>query len=62
MHIEQDNYFQAAMILLNYYDKYYLKGLLKRNPAKVYQLEIDDINHKRNAKLALEQMLKEIKK
>ena len=48
-YINQNNYFEAAMILLNYYDKYYLKGLSKRNPDLVKHVEADSVNHAENA-------------
>lgn len=48
--IEKDNYYEAAIILLQYYDKYYLKGLAKRDTEKVVHLTAASIDHKKNAR------------
>ncbi len=50
-YINNNNYVEAAMILLNYYDKYYLKGLSKRNQNLVKHVEANSINHAKNAAL-----------
>jgi len=48
-HIENENYYDAAIIILNYYDKYYKKGLLNRNDETVFKLELFNTQHKENA-------------
>ena len=47
--LSQGNYFQVALIVLKYYDKYYLKGLKKRDPKSVSTLDIPTVNPKQNA-------------
>jgi tRNA 2-selenouridine synthase len=47
--IANDNIESAAVIALNYYDKAYRYGLSKRNTEKVHHIELNSIDHKRNA-------------
>lgn len=49
--LEKDNYFEAATLILNYYDKYYLKGLSKRNRNLVKHFKIETLDHAANAAL-----------
>ena len=55
-YIDKENYVEAAMILLNYYDKYYLKGLSKRNQKAVSKLHANSVEHSNNAQLILDFM------
>lgn len=47
--LENKNYLAVVEIVLSYYDKYYLKGLLKRNKSKITELKVDSVDHKKNA-------------
>lgn len=42
--LEQRNYYQVALICLDYYDKYYLKGLRKREQSKVCMIEANTVD------------------
>ena len=48
--LEQDDFYEVALISLHYYDKAYLKGLLNREKDKVFKIETKTIDHKKNAK------------
>ena len=43
--LEEKNYYKVAELTLVYYDKYYLKGLQKRQAASTIELEITSANH-----------------
>lgn len=43
--LENKNYYKVVEIVLFYYDKYYLKGLQKRNVSTIKELEITTANH-----------------
>ncbi len=49
-HLEKEEFFEVAMITLGYYDKFYLKGLDRRNPEKVFRLQTNKIDHEKNAR------------
>ena len=49
--LEKDNYFEAVMLVLNYYDKYYKKGLSKRGRNLVKHIKIETLDHVANADL-----------
>jgi len=49
-HLEKGEFYEVAMITLDYYDKYYLKGLNMRNPEKVFHLKLNDTDHQKNAR------------
>lgn len=53
-HLEADEYFEVAMISLNYYDKYYLRGLKNREHNNIYTLKIERIDFQKNAQQLLE--------
>uniref|UniRef100_UPI003216B3D1 tRNA 2-selenouridine(34) synthase MnmH n=1 Tax=uncultured Draconibacterium sp. TaxID=1573823 RepID=UPI003216B3D1 len=52
-HLEANEFFEVAMITLQYYDKYYLRGLQKREHDAIFPLEIKEINFKQNAQQIL---------
>ncbi|NLZ95444.1 MAG: tRNA 2-selenouridine(34) synthase MnmH [Bacteroidales bacterium] len=52
--LEAKDYFQVAMITLQYYDKAYLKGVGKRDPEMVQLIPLHTVNHVENAKQLLE--------
>jgi tRNA 2-selenouridine synthase len=43
--LEDKNYHKVVEIILFYYDKYYLKGLQKRQESSIQELEITSANH-----------------
>jgi tRNA 2-selenouridine synthase len=47
--LERNDYYEAAIITLDYYDKFYLKGLNRRNPDKVIVIESDTVDATVNA-------------
>lgn len=47
--LEQDKFFEVALLSLNYYDKGYIKGLQKRDENKVTTLQLDSVDHAKNA-------------
>lgn len=53
MHLENDNYYEVAMIALTYYDKSYLKLMQSRDSKNVLTIESADTNHIKNAKIVL---------
>lgn len=53
--IEQNDYEQAVRIVLNYYDKYYLQGLQKRQKDKVHIIHSTSTDPDYNASLLLKE-------
>lgn len=51
--LEEEDFHETAMITLDYYDKYYLKGLKKRDPAKVIVIASETVDERLNAELVL---------
>ncbi len=49
-YLEKGDYYEVAMIALGYYDKYYLKGLNKRNANKVRRITLSSTDPKLNIK------------
>ncbi len=47
--LEANDFAKGARIALNYYDDAYQKGLANRNPEKVFLLELNQLEPKRNA-------------
>jgi tRNA 2-selenouridine synthase len=47
--LENEDYFQVAMLTLNYYDKSYLRGVLRRDKDKIKKIELSDANPDANA-------------
>ena len=47
--IKSDNLIEAAIISLKYYDKFYLKGLEKRNSLKVIKIPLNTVNANESA-------------
>ncbi|MDD3876346.1 MAG: tRNA 2-selenouridine(34) synthase MnmH [Bacteroidales bacterium] len=47
--LEENNYFEVAMIALTYYDKSYLRGMKTRNENEVIKISLPTINHFKNA-------------
>ena len=47
--LEQDKFFEVALLSLNYYDKGYIKGLQKRDENTVTTLQLDSVDHAKNA-------------
>ena len=52
--LKSKDYFQVAMITLQYYDKAYFKGVGKRDPEMVERIPLSTVNHIENAKQLLE--------
>ena len=51
--LENKNYNQVVEIILFYYDKYYLKGLQKREESSIQTLEITSANHEEIADILI---------
>jgi tRNA 2-selenouridine synthase len=49
--LEINNYFEVAMIALNYYDKSYQKGVNHREAQTIYRIELPNTDHLNNAKI-----------
>ncbi len=47
--LKNGNYSEVAKITLHYYDKYYLKGMQKRNSSNIIRISLPTINHYENA-------------
>ena len=53
-YLENNDFYQVAMIVLKYYDKFYLRGLSRRDQQKVKEIKFETTNHEENAKFLLE--------
>jgi tRNA 2-selenouridine synthase len=51
--LQRNDYYEAAVITLDYYDKFYLKGLNRRDPDKVVVIPSDTVGAMENAALLL---------
>ena len=51
--LENKNYHKVVEIILFYYDKYYLKGLRKRQESTIQEFEIPTINHEKTAEFLI---------
>ncbi len=51
--LEEQNYFEVAMITLNYYDKMYQHGVEKRNKDKVVKVPLPSVDAVKNAQALL---------
>ncbi|NEN25238.1 tRNA 2-selenouridine(34) synthase MnmH [Cryomorpha ignava] len=51
--LENKNYYKVVEIILFYYDKYYLKGLQKREESSIHELEITSVNHQEIANILI---------
>lgn len=51
--LENKNYYKVVEIILFYYDKYYLKGLQKRQESSIQELEITSANHEEIADILI---------
>lgn len=47
--LDNKDYFQVAEIILFYYDKYYLRGLQKRDKSTIIEIKLDSVEHSENA-------------
>ncbi len=55
--LEDENYYEVALISLHYYDKYYLKGMNARKSENVIKIPLPSTNHHENA-LEIEKLQK----
>ena len=55
--LEDENYYEVALLSLHYYDKYYLKGMNTRDNENVIQIPLTSTNHYKNA-LEIEKLQK----
>lgn len=51
--LEREDYHETAVITLDYYDKFYLKGLKRREENKVIVIASDTVDERVNAKLVM---------
>ena len=51
--LEKRNYYKVVEIMLVYYDKYYLKGLQKRENSKILEFKIPTVNSEETAKFLI---------
>ena len=51
--LENKNYHKVAAIILVYYDKFYLRGLYKRQESLIQEVEISTVNHKEIADILI---------
>jgi len=47
--LEENNFYEVAMLTLDYYDKFYLRGLQKRDPKSVIRIPLNGTDHRDNA-------------
>lgn len=47
--LEKNDFFEVAMITLQYYDKFYLRGLSRRKPERIKEIKFETTNHEENA-------------
>jgi len=47
--LEQNRYYEVALLVLNYYDKAYLRGVDSRHQENVCKIPLPDENHQKNA-------------
>lgn len=52
--IEKNRFAEAALTILRYYDKYYLKGMKRRDPSSVISLNVNQVNPEKIARLVIE--------
>jgi tRNA 2-selenouridine synthase len=52
--LQENNFYEVALITLNYYDKFYLRGLQKRDPQSVVRIPLGGTDHRENALKILE--------
>ena len=52
-YLEKDDFYQVALITLKYYDKFYLRGLSRRDPSKIKECKLSTINHEENAEMLI---------
>ncbi len=52
-YLEEGNYYETALITLDYYDKFYLKGLNRRDQKNVIVIESDSIDEVKNARMVI---------
>jgi len=48
-YLEKDNFYEVALLSLQYYDKFYLKGMKKRESTQVIQIQIQTVDPLENA-------------
>jgi len=46
--LKADNYYEVALLALQYYDKAYSRGVENRNPELVFKIPLTDMNHSKN--------------
>jgi len=51
--LENKNYYKVVEIILFYYDKYYLKGLQRRQESSIQELKITSANHEEIADILI---------
>ncbi|RUA10629.1 MAG: tRNA 2-selenouridine(34) synthase MnmH [Flavobacteriia bacterium] len=55
--LKSGNFYEVALILLQYYDKAYLKGMNTRKSDRVIKIPLPDTNHFENAKIIKKESL-----
>lgn len=56
--LEKNDYYETALITLDYYDKFYLKGLNRRDKNRVVIIDSEDSDPMKNAKRVLNEFRK----
>lgn len=52
--LEKGNYYKVVEIILFYYDKYYLRGIQKRDKSTIQEINLDSVNHAKNAEYLIQ--------
>jgi tRNA 2-selenouridine synthase len=52
-YLEEDNFYECFRILLKYYDKYYERGLSKKESGSVIIIDAETVNSMVNSQLIL---------
>ncbi len=47
--LKENNYYEVALLALQYYDKAYTRGVQDRDPELVFRIPLADMNHLKNA-------------
>ncbi len=56
-HLENNEFYEVAILALSYYDKYYLKGMQRRDQSKINILKLDTTDYRTNAEQIIKHSL-----
>ncbi|TRX66332.1 tRNA 2-selenouridine(34) synthase MnmH [Carboxylicivirga sp. M1479] len=53
-YLQEDNFYEVALLTLGYYDKYYKRGIAKRDTSDIHFIPMPNTNAQENAKTLIE--------